>query len=212
MEVAVARELGVRVDLGRPTRIASFRRSTSASERRAAASRAAGTSSSSRASSSSSTVTYCAELRRLQADVERLGDVGDARNLDVAAAADALRRPDQVAGGERAERLAHRRAADAELGREQRLARESLAVRALAPDDLPESGSRDLLVGLLAPRIGAGAAAGSAPGRGGTSRSGPGRALGVRFRRHVASRGPASAPSRRGYSSPDVGRQSPSRA
>jgi hypothetical protein len=80
--------------------------------------------------------------------VERLRQVVDARERDVAAAAGALGRPDQVLGREQTQRLADGRAADAEVGGEDGLVRQPRPARQLAFDDLLAQPAGDELIRL----------------------------------------------------------------
>ena len=73
--------------------------------------------------------------QQVERRVEELRDVVDARHRHVRAAARALRRPDEALRRQQAERLADRRAADAELTGQHGLVRQPLAAHELARDD-----------------------------------------------------------------------------
>ena len=82
---------------------------------------------------------------------EELADAADRRLDDEVAAGHALAGVDQVAGREDPQRLAHRRARDAEVGRQLGLAGQAVARLELAAVDHLQELVGDLLVGLADP-------------------------------------------------------------
>jgi hypothetical protein len=83
-----------------------------------------------------------------EAPVQELGDVVDRREGDVATATGALRRPDQVLGGEDAERFPNSGPVDAKLSRQRCFVRQALPRSQLARDDEFAELVVHLLVGL----------------------------------------------------------------
>jgi hypothetical protein len=123
-------------------------RPTSLSVDRCAARRAAGTSTSSRTSRQVFERDVLGLREKGEASVQELGDVVDRREGDVATATGALRRPDQVLGGEDAERFPNSGPVDAKLSRQRCFVRQALPRSQLARDDEFAELVVHLLVGL----------------------------------------------------------------